>query len=501
MTKTPSQNAVDKLIGVVHPSEALKRQKARMALHQLRRFDGAGGGRRTDGWTSATSSSADAVNGPDLAKMRDRSRDLTRNSPYASRAVSTICSNTVGTGILPRISSRRSKVRQSRITDLFNEWATDPSQIDWESRNDFYGLQNLVLRTVVESGECLIRRRTVLDNETIPLRLQILEPDFLDTGRDGAIATGHIKQGIEFNREGQRVAYWVFETHPGDSSISSISGLGKSNRIDAKEILHVYRQERPGASRGIPWSHSVIIKLRDFEDYSDAQLLKQKISACFAGFVVEPESPDAALEGHLIESLEPGLLEVLPPGKDIKFANPPSTAEYEKFTRSILLQIASGYGITYESLTSDLSATNFSSARLGWLEFYRNIETWRWQMLIPQFLTPTWKWFKNAAEIGGVPVGDVKIEWTPPRRELIDPSTEIEATIKQVRAGLLSLPKALRQFGYDPEEIMAEIGESNDRLDALKLILDSDPRQTAHNGATQKAESSEDSSTEESQIN
>ena len=48
---------------------------------------------------------------------------------------------------------------------------------------------------------------------------------------------------------------------------------------------------------------------------------------------------------------------------------------------------------------------------------------------------------------------------------------------------------------------MAEIGESNDRLDALKLILDSDPRQTAHNGATQKAESSEDSSTEESQIN
>ena len=346
------------------------------------------------------------------------------------------------------------------------------------------------MRTVVESGECLIRRRVAVDNATVPLRLQVLEPDFLDAGKDGTLTdgSGYIRQGIQFDYEGRRVGYWLFTHHPGDSHIETIGSLGRSNFVAADQILHVYRHERPGQNRGTPWASSVIIRLRDFDDYSDAQLLKQKISACFTGFIVEPESPDAGVGGELLESLEPGALEILPPGKDIRFANPPSTAEFDKFSRAILLQIAAGYGITYEALTSDLSQTNFSSARLGWLEFQRNIEAWRWQMLIPQFLTPTWSWWSNAAEIAGAAVGDITVDWTPPRRELIDPSKEIEATIAAIRGGLLSLPEAVRQFGYDPDELLAEIADSNQKLDDLGITLDSDPRSTNIDGTTQQTD-------------
>jgi lambda family phage portal protein len=487
-------NAIDRLVGFVNPSAALKRQKARLLLSQLRRYEGAAGGRRTDTWVTP-GSSADAAAGPALARLRDRSRDLSRNNPYASRAVAVVVNNTVGTGILAQPRSRRSRARQERVASTFNAWARNPRECDHDGRNDFYGLQALVMRTVVESGECLVRRRVAPDNATVPLRLQVLEPDFLDTGKDGVLTdgSGYVRQGIEFNAEGRRVAYWLFTHHPGDSHVESIGSLGRSNRVPADLILHIYRQERPGQNRGVPWASSVVIRLRDFDDYSDAQLLKQKISACFTGFIVEPESPDAAMGGDLLESLEPGALEILPPGKDIRFASPPSTAEFDKFARAILLQIAAGYGITYEALTSDLSQTNFSSARLGWLEFQRNIEAWRWQMLIPQFLTPTWAWWTNAAEIAQNPVGDVTVDWTPPRRELIDPSKEIEATIKAVRAGLLSLPEALRQFGYDPDDLLTEVAESNARIDELKLILDSDPRTTNTSGAAQGSGSSEPS--------
>jgi lambda family phage portal protein len=188
---------------------------------------------------------------------------------------------------------------------------------------------------------------------------------------------------------------------------------------------------------------------------------------------------------ELIDKLEPGALEILPPGKDIRFANPPSVGEFDKITREYLLQIAAGFGVTYEALTGDLSRTNFSSARLGWLEFQRNIEAWRWQMLVPQMLNPIWNWFVAAGNIAGVRLDGIVAHWTPPRRELIDPSVEVKATAMAVRSGFQSLSEAIREFGYEPEEVFAEIKSDNELLDELGLVLDTDPRKLSGSGLTQ----------------
>ena len=74
----------------------------------------------------------------------------------------------------------------------------------------------------------------------------------------------------------------------------------------------------------------------------------------------------------------------MPAGKDVRFASPPSVGEFDQFRGPMLLQIAAGYGITYEALTSDLSQANYSSARMGHLEFSRNIDCWQKQILIAQ---------------------------------------------------------------------------------------------------------------------
>ena len=41
----------------------------------------------------------------------------------------------------------------------------------------------------------------------------------------------------------------------------------------------------------------------------------------------------------------------------------------------------------------------------------------------------------------------------------------------------MSLRDAIREQGYDPEEVFKEIAETNKELDRLGIILDSDPRQ------------------------
>jgi len=480
----------DNFLAAVNPQAALRRERARLQMDALRRYEGASRGRRAENWlTSGTS--ADAASAQDLRLLRDRSRDLVRNNPFAAKAVQVIVSNTVGTGIVAQAQAQRSRRRSQQMTDVWSAWANDPQQCDWEGRLDFAGIQALATRAIVESGEVLIRRRT-RSGQRVPLQLQVMEPDFIDTTRDSSLDNGGlIRQGIEYDSTGRRAAYWLFDEHPGENHLRMTNFT--SSRVPAEQIIHCFRRDRPHQSRGIPWAAPVMLTLRDLDDYSSAQILKQKISACFAGFVVDTEAADAGLDGEIFDRLEPGALELLPPGKDIRFASPPSVGEFDKVSRELLLQVASGFGITYESLTGDLNQTSFSSGRMGWLEFHRNIEQWRWQMLIPQMLNPVWNWFVAAGAVNGVRAEGVVAHWTPPRRELIDPAKEIQATKDAVRSGFMSLSEAQREFGYDPEEVITEIAQDNERLDDLGVILDTDARKVAANGNLHAQPASDDS--------
>ena len=472
----------DNIVATFNPQVALKRERARTQLDMLRKYDGASRGRRAENWL-AQGSSADAAAQAGRRILRDRSRDLIRNNSYAAKAVQVIVSNTVGTGIIGQARAQRSRRRSQQLTDLFNSWAYDPKQCDFLGRLDFYSLQALAMRTIIESGEVLIRR-IIAPDQKIPLQLLVLEPDFLDTTKDVSFEKGgFIREGIEYDKQGRRVAYYVYDEHPGENHLR-VTNI-TSTRVPADDILHCFRQDRPGMTRGVPWASPIMLRLRDFDDYTDAQLLKQKISACFAAFAVDTESPDMGLGNELVDKIEPGMIEILPPGKDLRFANPPTIGEFDKISRQYLLQIAAGFGITYEALTGDLNNTSFSSGRMGWLEFNRNIETWRWHMVIPQLLNPIWRWFVQSSSTSGIRMEGIIAQWTPPRRELIDPSKEVNATIDAVRGGMMTLSEAIRENGYDPEEVMLEMQQDNERLDDLGLVVDSDPRKITGAGQVQ----------------
>jgi len=148
--------------------------------------------------------------------------------------------------------------------------------------------------------------------------------------------------------------------------------------------------------------------------------------------------------------------------------------------------VASVLGITYEALTSDYSQVNFSSARMAWLEFQRTIDVWRWHMLIPQACSGVWNWFLEAAAVAGEYDGKgISVEWTAPRREMIDPVSETKATVSQIRAGLKSLSEAVRESGYEPDDTFDEIEKDNKAIDEKSLVLDSDPRKVNQVGALQ----------------
>ncbi|HZP21447.1 MAG TPA: phage portal protein [Bauldia sp.] len=483
---------LDRAIAWVSPARGFDRARRRAALAVLERtYEGASVGRRTEGWRIA-STGANAEVAPALSRLRDRSRDLVRNNAYAAKATQALVSNIVGTGIVPR--ARAKSKRLAEAADRL--WARFVAEADVEGLTDLYGLQALIVRTIVESGECLvrIRERYASDGLAVPVQVEVLEPDFLDTAKAGEMASGgFILSGVEFDQIGRRVAYWLFPTHPGESSFRR--GALASQRVPARSVLHLFERQRPGQVRGVPWVSSTVLKLRDLDEYDDAELVAKKIAACFAAFVTgdldgEPIGKDVSesADGHRVESFEPGMVAYLAAGRDVKFATPQTAPGYADYMRVQLHAVAAGMGLTYELLTGDLSQVNYSSIRAGLLEFRRRIEALQWQMLVPGLCRPLWRRFVETAQAAGsLAAGEVEAEWTAPRFEAVDPLKDVQADLFAVRAGFMSLKEAIARAGYDPAGVLAEIAETNALLDQLGLVLDSDPRRATRTGQAKDA--------------
>lgn len=484
------RNILDRTIGFFSPQAGLRREQARLALGYIqnsRRFDGASKTSRFEQWRRpGTSANASIL--PSLSLLRAASRDLTRNNPWAENALRVIVNNTVGAGIDGQ-PTNADGTRNARLDEIWMRWA-ETSEIDADGRLDISGLQALAMHTIAESGEVLLRRRFRRGNSglAIPVQIQILEPDYLDDTKDGLLRDGgEIVGGIEYNKRGETVAYWLRECHPGD--IQTFRSAITSYRVPASEIIHAFDPKRAGQGRGYPWCASAIRRLKDFDDYEDAQLVRQKIAACFAGFVEDIQAPAGATGLEKTgptemqkDYMQPGLWEFLPPGKKITFGNPPSVQNYGEYGRFNLMGSAAAYGITYEAMTGDYSNVNFSSGRMGWLEMNRNISRWQNTVMRVQILERIAAWFMGGATIMGYANQGAYVKWTNPKREMIDPTKEVPATIKAIRSGLTSLQRVHASQGQDTDEILKEIDDMNKKLDKAGIILDSDARKVNISG-------------------
>lgn len=474
---------LDRAIATVSPGWAYRRLQYRNAMAL---FDGASKGRRTKHWhTANTSIQADTRKG--LALLRARSRDLGQNNAYAAAAHRELPANIIGEGITPHVDLPTPEERAT-AEQLAKAWF-DSTACDFYGQMNFYGIEQLVARTVVESGECLVRRLTESrPGFDVPLQVQVLEPDYLDTSKDGLMAgNNRIVQGVEYDENWRRVAYWMYDAHPGDQHFTTVEI--RSRRVPAKDVLHIYRIERAGQVRGIPWSAPVLLRMRDFDEYEDAQLWQQKIAACFSAFIIPGDQfggiSQTDEERLLPEKLEPGTIEVLSDGKDIKFAQPPATTGYADYSLVTLHEIATGYGVPYSILTGDLRQVNFSSGRMGDRSFNRNLKNWQRNLFVPQLCQPVWQWFMDACVRQRLLPEPVPARWSPPRRELTDPAREIPALRDAARSGQMTMPEMIRQNGFDPDDFLREIQEWNTAMDQAGVVLDSDPRKVSGAGLTQ----------------
>jgi len=457
-------------------------------------YDGIGGGRRALAWQVSNPGAVAALAyGQD--ELRAKSRDLVRRNAWAAAGVEAFVANAIGTGIKPQSMVRDAGQREA-IQSLWAAWG---DEADAAGLTDIYGLQALACRAMVEGGEALVRLRYRRPEDRLPvaLQLQVLEPEHLPATLNRELPTGHvIRAGIEFNGVGQRVAYHLYRAHPGDGALAPMSGAAGSVdtvRVRADEVIHLFRPLRPGQIRGEPWLARALVKLNELDQYDDAELVRKKTAAMFAGFITRgsPEDPlmgegaaDAA--GVALAGLEPGTLQILEPGEDVKFSQPADVgASYAEFLRMQFRAVAAAMGITYEMLTGDLTQVNYSSIRAGLLEFRRRCEAIQHGVIVHQLCRSIWRAWMNQAVLEGAlplpgfaqhPRAYLAVKWIPQGWQWVDPQKEFNAMKTAIRGGLLSRSEAISAFGYDAEDIDREIAADNARADSLGLVFDTDPR-------------------------
>ncbi|NBS12801.1 MAG: phage portal protein, partial [Gammaproteobacteria bacterium] len=186
------------------------------ALPPVRRRSYAGAliSRLTSDWL-ATQASSDAEIRTSLRKLRDRSREMVRNNPYAKQAKRTTQINVVGAGIKiqSQVAALRGNRRDERTNTLIeSKWASwcRAQHCDVSGRHSFHVMEWLAVGALPESGEALFRIvRRSFGGSRVPLALQMLEADYLDEEYQGPTLAqrNEWRLGVEIDEWGRPVRY------------------------------------------------------------------------------------------------------------------------------------------------------------------------------------------------------------------------------------------------------------------------------------------------------
>lgn len=487
---------IDRAIAPFAPGIAADRMASRarfqanaLAATEVRRFDAAQrGDRRTSGWRR-DATSADSENARGRTLLAWAAHDLVRNNKYAAAAVRQLVATMWGDGISPQLKHPNKKVQQ-KAQDAWDRWAE--SKVD--GFGDWYGHGKISCREMVVGGEALTL--WMPDSTGPDGRLVGLEGPQLDMSKTYRLQSGKIVQGVEYDANAARTAFWLFESHPNDILGSSL----QSKRTPAEHVDHLYERLRFGQSRGASWLGAVAMTLRDVGDIEDAKRLQEKVQACLA-LIVQPgegqaSSPlgeqkalsGASSETPLGETIRPGMIARVQPGETVQVVNPQPSSNTVEFIRQQIAGVSANM-IPYHLMTGDVSQANYSGLRAATNGSYSMIDDWQQNEVIPLFCRPAVcrRMRRLAMETGDKRFLEVRAEYALPIRRMVDPVKDLMGEIMEIRAGLKHIGKGLAERGLDSEQHLREIKRMNDMIDLLGLALDTDPRRLTDAGILQAA--------------
>lgn len=448
----------------------------------------------------------------ELRPLRARSRQLARADAYAKKFVNSCVDNIAGAQ--PFQLQAKARFLNGRLHTTANEaielaWTdrSKPGNLEVTGRLSMSEMHRLIIRCIARDGEVLLRRYR--GNEFGAGRLQLIDIDRLDEDKNEIFAGGgSIKMGVELDTYAKPVAYHILRQHPGELGYWNRATARDTERVAARDVVHLFVSDWPEQVRGFPWMHAAMVRLYHLGAFEEAAVINARIGASKIATLQTPDGdiPGAIATGqdsagNMLTDIEPGQYWTLPPGVSIgEFAPDFPDAAIEPFIRSCLRGVAAALGVAYHSLANDPSSVNYSTARVALLEerdMWMALQSW----YVEHFCQPDFEqWLSGAILSGTLPETYFdhrnQMRWQPKRWAWVDPKSDASAKELMLNNKLTSHTRIAAELGEDFEEILLEIEQDQLLATAHNVALTAPaPKKPAPNEPTETDETQEPANT------
>ena len=428
-------------------------------------------------WSHADGLSANAANSPEVRRtLRNRARYETANNSYARGIVLTLAHDVVGTG--PRLQLLTADAEANRRIELaFMHWARAiglPEKLR---------TMRMARATDGEAFAVLISNPALFTDIQLDVRLveadQVATPDFNQR-------SSRITDGIVFDAAGNPVEYHVLRSHPGEGSI----GIQREyDSIPASSVVHWFRMDRPGQTRGIPDIMPALPLFAQLRRFTLAVLAAAETAADFAG-ILYTDAPangeaDAAEPFEPIE-LEKRALLTMPGGWKMSQmeAQQPATG-FSEFKHEILNEIARCLCMPYNVAAANSSGYNYASGRLDHQTYFKAIRVEQSHLETAVLDRILAAWFDEATLLPGLlpsglgPIVNWPHQWFWDGHEHVDPAKEANAQATRLASLTTTLADEYARRGQDWETQLRQRAKELQLMQQLGLNLTSVTPQSA----------------------
>ena len=405
----------------------------------------------------------------ELKQVRATSRALVRKSGIITNYIRLLQTNVLGDSgftFQGRISNSKKGLHSSLNTTIESNWSdfTKRGTFEVSGRYSFTNFIKLIISTLAIDGEVLIQK--IKGKGKYGIQYKLIDIDCLyGQGRQNSITGNMVLNGVEIDKFNKVVAYNIIvDGLPAD-------GFCKWERIPADQIIHlVENATRINDTRGLPWISPIIFSLSQLDGYAEAELIAARLQAMVAMVITTRGDSDESgysekftASQNFPTDIEPGMTFGLDPGQDAKMlaSTHPNTA-YESFCKFKLKEIASGLGITYNSLLGDYESTSFSSCKAAFLSerrFYKCIQN----MIIEEVLDVFYEDFITCGTLNNsikAPLMGASYDYLKEHQffasgfSSVDDLKDSQSDALKLDMGIVTRSELLAERGQDLEELL-----------------------------------------------
>lgn len=285
--------------------------------------------------------------------------------------------------------------------------------------------------------------------------------------------------GILFDSHGNPREYHLLRRHPGDNGY----GAGyQYDQVPAASMIHWYRTDRAGQSRGIPDITPALPLFAQLRRFTLAVLAAAETAADFAG-ILYTDAP-AGGEADSAEPFEPIELEkrmllTMPGGWKMSQlqAEQPATT-YAEFKKEILNEIARCLNMPFNVAAGNSAGYNYASGRLDHQTYYKSIridQAHAEVVVLDRILSA---WLDEASLIPGMlPEGIGAIaswshQWFWDGHEHVDPAKEANAQATRLTSHTTTLADEYSRRGQDWESQLQQRAKEISMMRELGLAAE-----------------------------